>query len=101
MSFTVWGPENSGGTGIGPLNSGATERRILTVKNLGPNTIWLSCGAANSNVGPTDPITNDPISIAGIAANETVVFGVLPGESYYYAVVGLGAGGATVLVWEG
>jgi hypothetical protein len=100
VSFTRWGAEDySGGTGIGPINSGANERRILTVKNLGPNTIWLALGAADAVTYDRDPITNDPLTNCALAAGETVTFGVLPNELYYYGLIGWP--GATVLVWEG
>ena len=98
MPFTIWTQD---GAGVGPINSGADERRILTVKNLGANTIWLAPDNLNSNNGPYNPSTLVPYTNAAIAPGETLIFGVLSGESYYYGVVGSGLGPINVLVWEG
>jgi len=73
---------------------------MLTVKNTGPNTIWLSLGQDSALPWPLADVDGNPLN-AAIFAGETVTFGVLPGESYYYAVVNSSGQGANVLVWEG
>lgn len=77
-------PPAGSGTGHGPINAspgGGSNRKHITVKNLGPEVAWL----ADDSTHP-------------LAPGETVSFVAVGSEQYYYATY---APGADLWVWEG